>query len=120
MVYEARAGQVFLLGASSWRIEEITRDRVIVTPAPGVPGAVPFWRGEGIGRPVELGRAIGEFSREAVNMEPEELAATTTSTGSPPRNSSHTCASTGRERVVPSDQTIVVERFRDEIGDWRL
>ena len=60
------AGQVFLLGASSWRIEEITRDRVIVTPAPGVPGAVPFWRGEGIGRPVELGRAIGEFSREAV------------------------------------------------------
>ena len=74
MVYEARAGQVFLLGASSWRIEEITRDRVIVTPAPGVPGAIPFWRGEGIGRPVELGRAIGEFSREAVATEPEELA----------------------------------------------
>jgi len=66
MVYEARAGQTFLLGATTWRIEEITRDRVIVTPAPGLPGAVPFWKGDGIGRPAELGRAIGAFSREAV------------------------------------------------------
>ena len=75
MVYEARAGQTFLLGATTWRIEEITRDRVIVTPAPGAPGAVPFWKGDGIGRPAELGRAIGAFSREAVNREPTELAA---------------------------------------------
>ena len=74
MVYEARPGQTFLLGATTWRIEEITRDRVIVIPAPGVPGAVPFWRGDGIGRPAELGRAIGAFSREAVAREPEELA----------------------------------------------
>ena len=64
MVYEARAGQTFLLGASTWRIEEITRDRVIVSPAPGVPGAVPFWKGEGIGRPYELGEQIGQASRE--------------------------------------------------------
>src|SRR5437762_3369997 len=64
MVYGARAGQVFLLGASSWRIEEITRDRVLVSPAPGVPGAVPFWKGEGVGRPYELGAEIGKFSRE--------------------------------------------------------
>ena len=64
MVYEARAGQTFLLGASTWRIEEITRDRVLVSPAPGVPGAVPFWKGEGVGRPYELGRKIGETSRE--------------------------------------------------------
>src|SRR5437762_9216525 len=64
MVYEARAGQTFLLGASTWRIEEITRDRVLVSPAPGVPGAVPFWKGEGVGRPYELGTAIGEFSRK--------------------------------------------------------
>src|SRR5918911_1229012 len=64
MVYEARAGQTFLLGASTWRIEEITRDRVIVSPAPGVPGAVPFWRGEGVGRPFELGAAVGAVSRE--------------------------------------------------------
>ena len=74
MVYEARPGQTFLLGASTWRIEEITRDRVIVTPAPGVPGAVPFWKGDGVGRPAELGRAIGEFSRSAVDREPDELA----------------------------------------------
>src|SRR5436309_1977229 len=66
MVYEARAGQTFLLGASTWRIEEITRDRVLVSPAPGVPGAVPLWKGEGIGRPFELGEAIGRFSRELV------------------------------------------------------
>src|SRR5215203_5757375 len=74
MVYEARAGQTFLLGSSTWRIEEITRDRVIVTPAPGTPGAVPFWRGDGVGRPAELGRAIGAFAREAVNADPEALA----------------------------------------------
>ena len=100
MVYEARAGQVFLLGASSWRIEEITRDRVIVTPAPGVPGAIPFWRGEGIGRPVELGRAIGEFSREAVDAEPEDLAADLRPRrSSRPRTSSPTCASSRRRRA---------------------
>src|SRR5712691_3915095 len=64
MVYEARAGQTFLLGASTWRIEEITRDRVLVSPAPGVPGAVPFWKGEGVGRPYELGQKIGAASRE--------------------------------------------------------
>src|SRR5205823_4796502 len=63
MVYEARAGQTFLLGASTWRIEEITRDRVLVSPAPGVPGAVPFWKGEGVGRPYELGEAIGKAAR---------------------------------------------------------
>ena len=74
MVYEARAGQVFLLGASSWRIEEITRDRVIVTPAPGVPGAVPFWKGDGLGRPKELGEAIGAFARWAVEQDKETLA----------------------------------------------
>ncbi|MBW8059917.1 MAG: DEAD/DEAH box helicase, partial [Solirubrobacterales bacterium] len=74
MVYEARPGQTFLLGATTWRIEEITRDRVIVTPAPGLPGAVPFWKGEGIGRPAELGRAIGAFAREAVSRDPKELA----------------------------------------------
>src|SRR5438874_6029754 len=75
MVYEARAGQTFLLGASTWRIEEITRDRVLVSPAPGVPGAVPFWKGEGVGRPVELGAAIGAASRELVAL-PEEKALT--------------------------------------------
>ncbi len=121
MVYEARAGQVFLLGASSWRIEEITRDRVIVTPAPGVPGAIPFWRGEGIGRPVELGRAIGEFSREAVASEPEDLAAKYDLDALAAENLvAYLREQQAATRVVPSDETIVVERFRDEIGDWRL
>ena len=121
MVYEARPGQTFLLGASSWRIEEITRDRVIVTPAPGMPGQVPFWRGDGIGRPIELGRAVGEFSRWAVDAEPDELAA---SHDLEPRAARNLVAFLREQReatrVVPSDRTIVVERFRDEIGDWRL
>jgi ATP-dependent Lhr-like helicase len=121
MVYEARPGQTFLLGATTWRIEEITRDRVIVTPAPGAPGAVPFWKGDGIGRPAELGRAIGAFSREAVSREPAELAA---EYDLDPRAASNLVAYLREQqqatRVVPSDQTIVVERFRDEIGDWRL
>jgi ATP-dependent Lhr-like helicase len=121
MVYEARPGQTFLLGATTWRIEEITRDRVIVTPAPGLPGAVPFWKGDGIGRPAELGRAIGAFSREAVSRDPKELAAEYDLD----RRAAENLVAYLREqqaatRVVPSDETIVVERFRDEIGDWRL
>jgi ATP-dependent Lhr-like helicase len=121
MVYEARPGQTFLLGATTWRIEDITRDRVIVTPAPGVPGAVPFWKGDGIGRPAELGRAIGAFAREAVSREPKELAAEYDLD----RRAAENLVAYLREqqaatRVVPSDETIVVERFRDEIGDWRL
>jgi ATP-dependent Lhr-like helicase len=118
MVYEARAGQVIMLGASSWRIEEITRDRVLVSPAPGVPGAVPFWKGEGIGRPYELGAAIGRFTRELLaQREPrvpqlDERA-----------NANLVAFLREQERatgVVPSDRTVVVERFRDEIGDWRV
>jgi ATP-dependent helicase Lhr and Lhr-like helicase len=121
MVYEARPGQTFLLGSSTWRIEEITRDRVIVTPAPGAPGAVPFWKGDGIGRPAELGRAIGAFAREAVSREPAELA----KEYDLDERAADNLVSYLREqqqatRVVPSDETIVVERFRDEIGDWRL
>jgi len=121
MVYEARPGQTFLLGATSWRIEEITRDRVIVSPAPGAPGAVPFWRGDGIGRPRELGEAIGAFSRWAV----EQDAATLEAGYDLDHLAAQNLLAFLREqqdatRVVPSDRTIVVERFRDEIGDWRL
>ncbi|HEY2052576.1 MAG TPA: DEAD/DEAH box helicase [Solirubrobacterales bacterium] len=121
MVYEARPGQTFLLGASTWRIEEITRDRVIVTPAPGAPGAVPFWRGDGVGRPAELGKAIGAFAREAVNREPEELAKEYDLDSRAANNLvTYLREQQDATRVVPSDETIVVERFRDEIGDWRL
>ena len=125
MVYEARAGQTFLLGASTWRIEEITRDRVLVSPAPGVPGMVPFWKGEGVGRPYELGEAIGKASRELVALT-EEKALTRLRDehlldDRAARNLltflNEQAAATG---TVPSDRTVVVERFRDEIGDWRL
>ncbi|CAN5560317.1 DEAD/DEAH box helicase [soil metagenome] len=121
MVYEARPGQTFLLGASAWRIEEITRDRVIVTPAPGAPGAVPFWRGDGVGRPVELGRAIGEFSRTQIDRDPAELVADYDLDERAARNLlDYLREQRDATRVVPSDRTIVIERFRDEIGDWRL
>ncbi len=121
MVYEARPGQVFLLGASSWRIEEIGRDRVIVTPAPGVPGAVPFWKGDGVGRPKELGEAIGEFSRWAVDQEEELLVRDYDLDERSARNLlEYLREQLKATQVLPSDRTIVLERFRDEIGDWRL
>jgi ATP-dependent Lhr-like helicase len=125
MVYEARQGQTFMLGASTWRIEEITRDRVLVSPAPGVPGAVPFWKGEGVGRPYELGEKIGRASRELVaRSDAKALASLGEDYHLDPRAAQNLltflreqAAATG---VVPSDRTIVVERFRDEIGDWRV
>jgi len=121
MVYEARPGQVFLLGASSWRIEEIGRDRVIVTPAPGAPGAVPFWKGDAIGRPKELGEAIGAFSRWAVEQDAETLEREYDLDERAARNLlAYLREQLAATRVLPSDRTIVVERFRDEIGDWRM
>jgi ATP-dependent helicase Lhr and Lhr-like helicase len=118
MVYEARAGQVIVLGASSWRIEEITRDRVLVSPAPGVPGAVPFWKGEGVGRPYELGEAIGKFARELLAQKEPEVPDLD-------ERAQRNLLAFLREQekatgALPSDRTVVVERFRDEIGDWRI
>ena len=125
MVYESRAGETFLLGASTWRIEDITFERVIVTPAPGQPGKMPFWHGDRPGRPLELGRALGAFQREVRQMPVDTalgslindysldaLAATNVIT-----YLDEQASATG---VVPDDRTIVVERFRDEIGDWRV
>jgi ATP-dependent Lhr-like helicase len=121
MVYEARPGQAFLLGASTWRIEEIGRDRVIVTPAPGAPGAVPFWKGDSVGRPVELGRAIGAFSRWAVEQDAETLQRDYDLDERAARNLlAYLREQLIATRVLPSERTIVLERFRDEIGDWRL
>lgn len=121
MVYEARPGQAFLLGASTWRIQEIGRDRVIVTPAPGAPGAVPFWKGDGIGRPKELGVAIGAFSRWAVDQPMQVLQR---DYDLQPSAATSLLSLLRQQRlatgVIPSEQTIVIERFRDEIGDWRL
>ena len=125
MVYEARAGQTFLLGASTWRIEEITRDRVLVSPAPGVPGAVPFWKGEGVGRPYELGEAIGKTSRELVALSEEKALTRLRDEHMLDQRAARNLLTFLNEQAaatgaVPSDRTIVVERFRDEIGDWRV
>jgi ATP-dependent Lhr-like helicase len=121
MVYEARPGQAFLLGASTWRIEEIGRDRVIVTPAPGAPGAVPFWKGDSIGRPKELGEAIGAFARWAVAQNADTLQRDYDLDERAARNLlAYLHEQQAATRVLPSERTIVLERFRDEIGDWRL
>ena len=125
MVYESRPGETFLLGASTWRIEDITFERVVVTPAPGQPGKMPFWRGDNMGRPVELGRALGAFIRDIRGRpEPEAITRLTEHhqlDDLAARNVvmylNEQVESTG---VVPDDTTIVVERFRDEIGDWRI
>jgi ATP-dependent helicase Lhr and Lhr-like helicase len=125
MVYEARAGQTFLLGASTWRIEEITRDRVLVSPAPGVPGAVPFWKGEGIGRPYELGQKIGAASRELGALGDDVALERLRGEYLLDERAARNLLAFLRDQAdatgaVPSDRTIVVERFRDEIGDWRV
>jgi ATP-dependent helicase Lhr and Lhr-like helicase len=125
MVYEARTGDTFLLGASTWRIEEITRDRVIVSPAPGLPGAVPFWKGEGVGRPYELGQKIGAASRELSALGDEAALARIQDDFLLEETAARNLLTFLRDQAdatgaVPSDRTIVVERFRDEIGDWRV
>ena len=125
MVYEAREGQTFLLGASTWRIEDITRDRVLVSPAPGVPGVAPFWKGEGVGRPAELGEKIGRASRELVALSNEEASLRLGREYGLDARAAKNLVTFLREQeaatgVVPSDRAVVVERFRDEIGDWRV
>ncbi|GAA2934176.1 hypothetical protein GCM10020221_32350 [Streptomyces thioluteus] len=124
MVYESRVGDVFTLGTTSWRIEDITRDRVLVTPAPGVPGRLPFWKGDQLGRPLELGRELGAFLREIGAATPEAARARLTAAGLDTWAADNVLAYLGEQRRacghVPDDRTIVVERFRDELGDWRV
>src|SRR5918994_1458358 len=113
MVYEARAGQTFLLGASTWRIEEITRDRVLVSPAPGVPALVPFWKGEGVGRPFELGEAIGRTARELVALDDEEAIERLVSAHKLDDRAAQNLLTFLREQeaatgALPSDKTVVV------------
>ena len=124
-VYESRRGEVFVLGASSWRIEDITRDRVVVTPAPGEPGKLPFWKAPGPGRPIELGRAIGRFTRELRSKHREEALAHLRADVKLDELAARNLVGYVDEQAeatgaVPDDRTIVVERFRDEVGDWRL
>jgi ATP-dependent helicase Lhr and Lhr-like helicase len=125
MVYESRAGETFLLGASTWRIEDITFERVVVTPAPGEPGKMPFWHGDRPGRPLELGRALGAFQREARALPADGALATLMADYSLDALAAHNVLLYLEEQAqatgaVPDDRTIVVERFRDEIGDWRV
>ena len=125
MVYESRVGETFLLGATTWRIEDITFERVIVTPAPGLPGKMPFWHGDGPGRPIELGRAVGEFVRrirtlpvaQAMGELRDEHCLDDWAATNLLGFLDEQAEATG---VVPDDRTIVVERFLDEIGDWRV
>ncbi|MEK6344128.1 MAG: crosslink repair DNA glycosylase YcaQ family protein, partial [Curtobacterium sp.] len=124
MVYESRVGDVFALGATSWRIEEITHDRVLVSPAFGQPGRVPFWKGDGLGRPAELGRATGAFVREVEGASDEDARNRVSSGGLDERAVTNLLTFLRDQRAatgyVPNDTTLVVERFRDELGDWRM
>ena len=125
MVFEQRTGDTFILGASTWRVEEITHDRVLVSPAPGDPGKMPFWHGDQAGRPLEFGRRIGGLVRTLREM-PRSVAVSTLT-------AEHDLDPQAAENVmryladqelasgqVPDDRNIVVERVRDELGDWRM
>jgi ATP-dependent helicase Lhr and Lhr-like helicase len=125
MVFESRTGDTFVLGASTWRIDEITHDRVLVSPAPGQPGKMPFWHGDNAGRPLEFGRRIGQLVRELRDM-PRNAALSRLTR----EHDLDTMAAENLIRfladqeiattVVPDDRTIVIERTRDEMGDWRV
>ncbi len=127
MVYESRAGDVIALGASSWRIEDISHDRVTVTPAPGIPGRLPFWHGDSPGRPVDLGRALGAFTRElALENSKDAGAAHARLRGlgldqwAADNLLAYVAEQAEATGQVPSEKHLLVERFHDELGDWRL
>jgi ATP-dependent Lhr-like helicase len=123
MVYESRVGDVVALGATSWRIEEITSDRVLVTPAFGQPGRVPFWKGDGLGRPAELGKAIGAFTKDLA-AKPKGIEQRLRDSGLDEWAVQNLIRFVEEQKqatgAVPTDTTLLVERFRDELGDWRL
>jgi ATP-dependent Lhr-like helicase len=124
MVYESRVGDVFTLGASTWRIVEITHDQVLVVPAPGQPGKLPFWHGDSIGRPAELGRAVGAFVREIDALDDDAARTRLGAAGLDTWAADNLIGYLREQRAatghLPDDRTILVERFRDELGDWRV
>lgn len=124
MVYESRVGDVFALGATSWKIEDITHDRVLVSPAFGQPGKLPFWKGDSLGRPVDLGRALGTFMRELAASDVGPATERCKASGLDDYAANNLIQYLAEQRlateVVPSDTTLVVERFHDELGDWRV
>lgn len=129
MVHESRVNDVITLGATSWRIEQITHDQVVVTPAPGRSARLPFWRGEGVGRPAELGEAVGAFlAAMDADATPERIAPALQhelqACGLQPNAISNIVGLLDEQRqatgVLPTDRRLVVERCRDESGDWRV
>ena len=125
MVYELRPGETFVLGATAWKVMEITHSQVLVVPAPGEPGKITFWHGDAVGRPAEVGRAVGALSRELLGCDESEAL----------RRLEHECCcdSSAAENLlaylkdqreaagaVSDDRTIIIERFRDQLGDWRI
>jgi ATP-dependent Lhr-like helicase len=125
MVFESRTGETFLLGASTWRIEEITHDRVLVSPAPGEPGKMPFWKGDAAGRPLEFGRSIGALVRTLRSMPVNAAIAKLTREHDLDRAAAENLARYLAEQeaatqAVPDDRTILIEHLRDELGDWRV
>jgi ATP-dependent Lhr-like helicase len=125
MVFELREGEVFLLGASSWRAEQITHDRVLVTPAPGEPGKMPFWHGDRPGRPLEFGKAVGALTRTIAQAEPAAGEQLLREQYHLDEKSAHALSAYVHEQLsasgeVPSDRVIVIERFLDEVGDHRV
>ena len=125
MVFETRPGENILLGASTWRVEEITRDRVIVAPAPGEPGKLPFWRGDGPGRPIELGREVGAFVRRLGRMGRDKAVQWLQQEAHLDQYAAENLADYVHDQkthtgTLPTDRAITVEHFRDELGDWRI
>ena len=124
MVYETRVGDVFTLGTTSWRVEQITHDQVLVSPAPGAPGRLPFWKGDAPGRPLELGRAFGKFVREVGALRPEAATSRLREAGldefAADNLVSYLAEQQATTGALPTDLTVVFERFRDELGDWRV
>ncbi len=125
MVFETHVGDTFVLGASSWRVEEITHDRVLVTPAPGEPGKMPFWKGDQIGRPIELGLAIGRLTHDLLRVPAPSAIERLTRDHDLDQRAAENLLQYLRDqkaatRAVPDATTIVVERVRDELGDWRV
>jgi ATP-dependent Lhr-like helicase len=124
MVYESRPGDVISLGATSWRITEITHDRVLVIPAPGLPARLPFWRGDDVGRPAELGAALGAFTGEVAGLDRDAFGTRCAALGFNDYATDNLWVLLDDQRTatgtVPTDTTLLVERFRDELGDWRV
>ncbi len=125
MVFESRPGETFVLGASSWRIEEITHDRVLVSPAPGEPGKMPFWKGDRAGRPLEFGLAIGKLMRTLLRLPPAAAVERLTRDHDLDAMAAENLLQYLRDqmaatRAVPDASTILIERVRDELGDWRV